>query len=62
MSDILDRDEMKLDSLMGKLTVSAAEKIQAKAETLKDTYGVQNDTTYDFGLQKQLTMKILLTN
>ena len=31
-----ERDEMKLDRLMDKVTASGAEKIQAKAEILKD--------------------------
>ena len=42
---------MKLDSLMGKVTASAAQKIQAKAEILKDKYGERKGTTYDFGLE-----------
>ena len=44
------RDEIKLDSLMEKVTASAAEKIQAKVEILKDIYGERKGTTYDFGL------------
>ena len=43
-------DEMKLDSLMGKVTASAAEKSQAKSEILKDIYGERKDSAHDFGL------------
>ena len=41
---------MKIDSLMEKVTASAAEKNEAKAEILKDIYGERKGTTYDFGL------------
>ena len=41
---------MKLDSLIEKVTASAPEKIQAKAEILKDIYRKGKGTTYDFGL------------
>ena len=44
------RDEIKLDGLMEKVTASAAEKIQAKAKILKDIYAERKGTTYDFGL------------
>ena len=44
------RDKMKLDSLLEKATASAAEKIQTKAEILKDIDGERMGTTYGFGL------------
>ena len=44
------RDEMKPDSLIEKVTATAAEKIQTKVEILKDIYGERKGTTYDFGL------------
>ena len=44
------RDEMKPDSLIEKVTAAAAEKIQTTVEILKDIYGERKGTTYDFGL------------
>ena len=37
---------------MEKVTASAAEIIQAKAEILKDIWGERKSTTYDFSLAK----------
>ena len=57
---IKQRDKMKLDSLMGKVTASAAQKIQAKAEILKDKYGKRKGTTYDFGLAEAANDEVFL--
>ena len=54
------RDEMKLDSLMEKVTASTAEKIQAKVEILQDIYGEQSCTTYGFGLAEAANVKYFL--
>ena len=52
------RDAMKLDSLIEKVTAEAAEKIQAKVETLKDIYGERKGTTYDLGLAEAANDKV----
>ena len=53
---------MKIDSLMEKVTASAAEKNQAKAEILKDIYGERKGTTYDFGLAEAANDEDFLGN
>ena len=44
------RDEMKLDSLMEKVTASAAEKNSSQSRDLERHGYERKDTTYDFGL------------
>ena len=57
---IKQKHKMKLDSLMEKVTSSAAEKIQAKAEILKNIYGERKGTTYDFGLAEAANDEVFL--
>ena len=48
--NLKQRDKIKTDNLMEKVTASAAEKVLAKADILKDIYGERKGTTYDLGL------------